>query len=324
MNTNDLFANNAIIWTPWIDGASLSVPSTSTIHKISIQELYVDHLFAGIWEKTTMFSAHLEHGPRGPSQVPSTSGNTVELSKTLVSATKSSISGANLKTVNMTTIQTDLDPKNLGTQARCDASIDLTWPVDLDVSRGLFNDNNTCFLNSTVQCLLHTPPLLHAVRKHTRTSCEVPLDFLCTICPMHNVVELAYSGKPGAFAPTPISDQLPCEPAAHSDAHEFLRELVQALQESCLGETSHLTPADRATLERATWTSKIFDSQMRTHIRGHCTHQSDVYESFHNISLAIDEVEDLGKALQQFVKPATLDGKTCTFAPPAKSVLSPT
>lgn len=53
--------------------------------------------------------------------------------------------------------------------------LSLKWERVYRVGAGLHNLGNTCFLNSTVQCLTYTPPLANYLlsREHAR-SCEFP------------------------------------------------------------------------------------------------------------------------------------------------------
>jgi ubiquitin carboxyl-terminal hydrolase 36/42 len=60
--------------------------------------------------------------------------------------------------------------------------MDTTWPNASRVGAGLYNNGNTCFLNSALQCLLHTPPLLRVLNAHGQGDPCMCLSFIRLFC----------------------------------------------------------------------------------------------------------------------------------------------
>ena len=56
-------------------------------------------------------------------------------------------------------------------------TIDTAWPPSFSRGAGLYNSGNTCFLNSALQCLFHTPPLLKLLMVHKKDDCSYILLF---------------------------------------------------------------------------------------------------------------------------------------------------
>ena len=126
----------------------------------------------------------------------------------------------------------------------------LRLPV-LGRAAGLYNRGNTCYLNSVMQALLHTPPLAAAMLTqglptllgafgHPRTSKQAlrAAESFNAVAALKTFFEHAWRGG-GAITPTQFVANLrriarPLRPGRQEDAHEYLRFLLDALQHACV------------------------------------------------------------------------------------------
>uniref|UniRef100_S4REC1 Ubiquitin carboxyl-terminal hydrolase 36 n=1 Tax=Petromyzon marinus TaxID=7757 RepID=S4REC1_PETMA len=83
----------------------------------------------------------------------------------------------------------------------------LTWERVQRVGAGLHNLGNTCFLNSTLQCLAYTPPLANYLmsREHTRACTQ---SGFCMLCIMQNHLVKTFSNPGSAIKPLSVINDL--------------------------------------------------------------------------------------------------------------------
>uniref|UniRef100_A0AAY5EM54 Ubiquitin carboxyl-terminal hydrolase n=1 Tax=Electrophorus electricus TaxID=8005 RepID=A0AAY5EM54_ELEEL len=188
--------------------------------------------------------------------------------------------------------------------------LSMKWERVYRVGAGLHNLGNTCFLNSTVQCLTYTPPLANYLlsKEHSRACHQ---SGFCMICVMQNHIIQAFANTGNAIKPVSFIRDLK-KIARHfrfgsqEDAHEFLRYTIDAMQKACLNGYPKLDRQTQAT----TLVHQIFGGYLRSRVKcSICKSVSDTYDPYLDIAVEIRQAVNIVRALELFVKPDVLSGE---------------
>ncbi|KAI4454782.1 ubiquitin carboxyl-terminal hydrolase [Holotrichia oblita] len=219
-------------------------------------------------------------------------------------------------------------------------------PVRSQGLNGLKNIGNTCFMNSVIQCLSNTKPLLEYVRRDAYT-----VDINTSISSMKGALIKAFSQVIKELWSEDSSDRVVNTVSlksqiqrfaprfmgyAQQDAQEFLRYLLEGLHEdvnrvlptpthhrhhSCVNHANDFNFSD-AEKAAESWqrylrmdNSKIVDifvGQLKSTLRcTHCGHCSMTFDPFWDLSLPIPQKVGqirLQQCLDSFTREETLDG----------------
>jgi len=171
---------------------------------------------------------------------------------------------------------------------------------------GMFNMGNTCYLNSTLQALFHTPAFVNYLRYGGHENACASNGFSsCTICIMG--ATLRGTTNANTMKPIKIYEKLKliCKHLTHGrqeDAHEFLRYLVESLQKSYLISKKIPKTIDNYTKETTPF-NQIFGGYMRQDVVCmRCKHVSTTFQHFMDLLLDIRQADNIDSALGGYFK----------------------
>jgi ubiquitin carboxyl-terminal hydrolase 36/42 len=168
----------------------------------------------------------------------------------------------------------------------------LHWQKARKVGPGLFNLGNTCFLNSTLQCLLYTPSLTQILLSEARLSVMPNRDALGGADAQGRTILNLFqrlvadvwsnsSGKP--ISPRGMVQNIrrvgkQFRPMRQEDAHEYLRLLIDCMHEEIL-KAHGVKLSDKNS--DTTMINRIFGGKLRNELKcPKCGYSSKTFNNF--------------------------------------------
>mmetsp|Transcript_44398 Transcript_44398/g.172551 ORF Transcript_44398/g.172551 Transcript_44398/m.172551 type:complete len:729 (-) Transcript_44398:654-2840(-) len=214
--------------------------------------------------------------------------------------------------------------------------MNLEWKEMLPSGPGFRNMGNTCFMNASLQCLLHTPPLARvlAQKMHSRhlSKHHKGVGGFCSFCAFEDLYPQVHNSSRDKRVVTPTSfvqnQRVICrtfKPGRQEDAHEFVRHVLDGMVKSSL-RSSGRKGMDRKHNhmdEMRSIVHNMFGGCLQNSVTCmKCKAVSVVSEPFLDLSLDIYNSNTVASALEKFTAVERLDGSNKYRCDKCKSYVS--
>ena len=186
-----------------------------------------------------------------------------------------------------------------------------SWQSPKRIGPGFFNQGNTCYLNSTLQCLLYIPPLTQILlNPEIKLFKNIPNNNQSILFHFQKLVIDVAKGTPDrAISPRAMVQNIRSvgkqfRPMRQEDAHEYLRKLIDCMHEEILKSYGVKTQDNNGKLAETTLIFRIFGGLLRNELKClKCNHSSKTFNSFLDLSLEITKgVTSLSSAIKAFTQ----------------------
>ena len=198
----------------------------------------------------------------------------------------------------------------------------LTWRQVSQIGPGFYNQGNTCFLNSVLQCLIYIPALVQPLcdaeerkailrgmnasneRGGTSSQDKSTRTILVHFCELVNEV---WGSRGSKASITPRSMVVSIRrvsrmfrPGRQEDSHEYLRCLTDCMHEEIL--KAHGVKLSDGDIAETTFISRIFGGKLCSELKcDRCNYSSRTYNYYQDLSLEVNgNISSVGEALKAF------------------------